>query len=68
MDLNDLFHRHQVSLMMADNAACDASRAAHSGLAEGYASRIDALKHPFHPPEMAELRTVEAEGPGEIIA
>jgi hypothetical protein len=68
MDLNDLYYRHQVSLMMADSAACEASRAAHSGLAEGYASRIDALKHPFRPPELAELRSVQAEGPGEIIA
>ena len=68
MDLNDLYHRHQVSLILADNAACEPSRAAHSGLAEGYASRIDAAKQAFRRPEIAEMRSVEAEGPGEIIA
>ena len=68
MDLNDLYRRHQVSLLMADNAECEASRAAHSGLADGYATQIEAVKRAFHQPEVAELRSVEAEGPGEIIA
>ncbi|HEX8388796.1 MAG TPA: hypothetical protein VF636_07245 [Sphingomonas sp.] len=44
MDLNYLLHRHQVSLMRADRAACDASRDAHHDLATGYASRISAVR------------------------
>ncbi len=40
MDLNQLFHRLGVSLMLADRAACAASRDAHLGLADGYAERI----------------------------
>jgi hypothetical protein len=39
MDLNYPYHRHQVSLFMADNAACQARRM-HRELAYGYASRI----------------------------
>ncbi|WP_176473063.1 hypothetical protein [Sphingomonas lenta] len=42
MDLNYLYHRHGVSLMRADAAACDGARVAHLGLAKGYALRIDA--------------------------
>lgn len=68
MDLNYLYHRHQVSLFMSENAACEPSRAAHSGLAEGYASQIDAIKQALLPAQIPELRTVEAAGPGEIIA
>lgn len=44
MDLNYLFHRRGVSLMMADRAACPASREAHLGLAGDYADRIRALR------------------------
>ena len=40
MDFNYLYHRHQVALFMAANAACGPSRLAHRGLADGYASRI----------------------------
>lgn len=40
MDLNYLYHRHQISLFMADHAKCDQSRRAHRGLADGYALRI----------------------------
>jgi hypothetical protein len=40
LDLNYLYHRRGVSLMMADNAACDRSRHAHLGLAGRYAARI----------------------------
>ena len=40
MDLNYLYHRHGMSLMMAANAACENSRAAHQVLASAYASRI----------------------------
>jgi hypothetical protein len=40
MDLNYLFHRHQVSLMRADAAVCVESRHAHRALARGYAHEI----------------------------
>ena len=40
MDINYLFHRHQVSLFMADNAASPRARLVHRELAERYASRI----------------------------
>jgi len=43
MDLNYLYHRHGVSLMLASRAACTESRTAHSGLAAGYAARISDL-------------------------
>jgi len=44
MDLNYLYHRHQVSLFMAENAGCDRARRAHGELAVGYAARIAAAK------------------------
>lgn len=44
MDLNYLYHRHQVSVFMALNAACSRSRSAHSGLADGYARSIAAAR------------------------
>jgi len=40
LDLNYLFHRRGVSLMLADRAVCLASRDAHLGLAGRYAARI----------------------------
>jgi hypothetical protein len=40
MDLNYLYHRHQVALFMSENAACERSRDAHRGLARGYAGLI----------------------------
>lgn len=40
MDLNYLYHRHQVSLFMADNAASQQARQAHRELADRYAVRI----------------------------
>jgi len=40
MDLNYLYQRHQVSLFMSENAACDRSRSAHRGLTDAYASLI----------------------------
>ena len=40
MDLNYLYHRHGVSLMMAANASCDRSRYAHRSMAAAYAERI----------------------------
>ena len=44
MDLNYLYHRHQISHYMAENAACQCSRLAHLALANGYAAQIDAVK------------------------
>jgi hypothetical protein len=44
MDFNYLYHRQQVSLMRADAAACDPSRAAHQGLAHLYGSLIARAK------------------------
>jgi hypothetical protein len=44
MDLNYLYHRHQVSLFNADNARCPDARRAHLGLVAAYAARIDRAK------------------------
>ena len=45
MDLNYLYRRHGISLLMADQAECAASRHAHLGLAAGYAAKIsDAIR------------------------
>ena len=49
MDLNYLYHRHQVSLFMADNADCERSRRVHRELADGYAARIAQAKTPSVP-------------------
>lgn len=40
MDLNYLYHRHQVSLYMSDHAGCDRSRVAHRGFTRAYAALI----------------------------
>ena len=40
MDLNYLYHRHGISLMMSDRAACEPSRHAHRVMAGEYARRI----------------------------
>lgn len=45
MDLNYLYHRHQVSLFMAANAASEVVRRAHRELADAYASRIAAMRN-----------------------
>ena len=44
MDFNELYHRHQVSLMRADIADCSSSRLAHLALASAYAERIAVAK------------------------
>jgi hypothetical protein len=44
MDLNDLYHRRGVSLLMARNAACDNSRDAHAAMAGAYAASIRAIR------------------------
>lgn len=41
MDLNYLFHRHQISLMRADEAGCSEARWAHEQLAQSYARLIE---------------------------
>ena len=40
MDLNSLYHRHQVSVFNAANAKCDGSRRAHLSLVAAYAAKI----------------------------
>ncbi|WP_173426217.1 hypothetical protein [Sphingomonas hengshuiensis] len=40
MDINYLFHRHQVSLMRATSATGSEARTAHRGLVAGYAAQI----------------------------
>ena len=52
MDLSYLYHRHQISLAMAANAACDRSRAVHSELAKAYAAEIASARFERRP-EMA---------------
>ncbi|WP_447726540.1 hypothetical protein [Sphingomonas koreensis] len=44
MDLNELLHRHQVSLMCAGSALCVEARIAHQGMADLYGDRIRALR------------------------
>lgn len=44
MDLNYLYKRRGVSLVMAAMASCEKSRAAHLGLAQGYVERIAELR------------------------
>lgn len=46
MDLNYLYHRHQVSIFMAANAASDEARRVHRELAERYAAQIAHAKLP----------------------
>ena len=44
MDLNDLFSRHQLSLVRATSAGSPEARREQRGLADGYASRIAAFQ------------------------
>lgn len=44
MDLNYLYHRQQVAIYCADNAACDRSRRAHRSMADAYAALIAVAK------------------------
>lgn len=44
MDLNDLLHRHQLSLMRRDAAATMRDEATHQAAACGYARLIAALR------------------------
>ena len=40
VDFNYLYHRHQVSLYMAQHAACNEARQVHRELAASYRARI----------------------------
>lgn len=40
MDLNYLYQRHQISLFMSENAACECSRRTHLKFSEAYAALI----------------------------
>jgi len=44
MDLNYLYHRHQISLMHARRATSKSARFSHLGLARGYAQMIEAAR------------------------
>jgi hypothetical protein len=44
VDLNYLFHRHQVSLMRADAAISVSTRSEHEGTARCYEDRIRSLQ------------------------
>lgn len=44
VDLNELLHRHQISLMCAKAASCPEARIAHRGMADLYEDRIRALR------------------------
>jgi hypothetical protein len=44
MDLNYLFHRHQISLVAASTAGSAEARLAHRGLAAAYARCIGMLR------------------------
>ena len=44
MDLNHLFHRHQMSLLAAARETSPEARCSHLGLVAGYAEHIAALQ------------------------
>ena len=44
MDLNYLYHRHQISLFNAERATCEHSRLAHLSLVASYAAKIEQAK------------------------
>jgi hypothetical protein len=60
VDLNQLYHRQQVSLFMSDNAPSAHARAIHLALADGYAAEIFAAKR--------LARVPVPDGPGHVIA
>lgn len=75
MDLNYLYYRQQVSVFMALNAACDRSRDAHRGLADGYALRIAAARGGLpdagpaflHAAQAAEAAAAERQRPAATL-
>lgn len=44
MDLNYLYHRHQVALFRSANAASASASRAHQGMADGYAEMISLVR------------------------
>ena len=49
MDINELLHREQVSLLNAMQATCAPSRRAHEGLARNYGLCLTAAGFPHRP-------------------
>ena len=50
MDLNELLHRHQVSLMKIDRAESPEERRAHTQFASDFAEKIEAARHELGAP------------------
>jgi hypothetical protein len=46
MDLNYLYHRHQISLHLSEHAACDDARSVHAQFATAYLARIEEARRP----------------------
>jgi hypothetical protein len=65
VDLNQLLHRHQISLMQRDRAESAEERRAHSQFASDYADKIqiarDALGAPAHVPGTSGERAAQVE-------
>lgn len=64
MDLNQLLHRHQVSLMQADRAESPEERRAHSEFASDYAEKIQIARTELGAP--AQLRASSDERAVEV--
>jgi hypothetical protein len=52
MDLNHLYHRRGVALLMADNAACVRSRRVHLDFVAAYAERIASVRADLGRPQL----------------
>jgi hypothetical protein len=52
MDLNDLYRRHQIELILVENAPGVKARATHSALLADYALKIAAAKREAARPSM----------------
>jgi len=68
MDLNHLYHRHQIALHLAATARSEPARAAHSALAEGYAAQILAARNPAGAADRPDPGLVVAIRNVEIVA
>lgn len=72
MDLNQLLHRHQISLMQLDRAESAEERRAHSQFASDYAVKIqsarDALGAPAHLRGTSGERAVHVDRPAPAPA
>ena len=56
MDINELLHREQVSLLNAMQATCVPSRRAHEGLARNYGLCLTAAGFPHRPYATKHIR------------